>query len=110
MRKILAGLAIVALITTAAWLKLRTDQKQAIGLTPVINNQQNQTNEFNKQLFSLKDPSSIWVIVNKKNPLPDDYAPGLTVPKVKLRLSSGNEQMKISDKISQPLEEMFASA
>lgn len=33
--------------------------------------------DFNKQLFSVSDPTSIWVIVNKQHPLsPLDYAPG----------------------------------
>lgn len=32
---------------------------------------------FNTQLFSVTDPASIWVVVNKQHPLsPPDYAPG----------------------------------
>jgi D-alanyl-D-alanine carboxypeptidase len=31
---------------------------------------------FNKQAYSLDDPTSIWVIVNKKRPLPNGYVPG----------------------------------
>ncbi len=30
---------------------------------------------FNKNMYSLEDPASIWVIVNKKRPLTDGYAP-----------------------------------
>jgi zinc D-Ala-D-Ala carboxypeptidase len=30
---------------------------------------------FDKNKFSVDDPSSFWVVVNKKRPLPSDYAP-----------------------------------
>ncbi len=33
---------------------------------------------FDKTVYSLTDPDSIWVIVNKKHPLPSNYAPDLT--------------------------------
>lgn len=33
---------------------------------------------FDKTAYSLTDPNSIWVIVNKKHPLPSNYAPELT--------------------------------
>lgn len=32
-------------------------------------------NSFDKTQYSLEDPDSIWVVVNKKRPLPDGYAP-----------------------------------
>jgi D-alanyl-D-alanine carboxypeptidase len=31
--------------------------------------------EFDKNRYSITDPTSIWVVVNKKRPLPDGYAP-----------------------------------
>lgn len=37
--------------------------------------QTNQQASFDKSKYSLKDPSSPWIIVNKKRPLPADYAP-----------------------------------
>ena len=33
------------------------------------------TPEFNKNQFSLTDPASVWMVVNKKRPLPSGYAP-----------------------------------
>lgn len=33
---------------------------------------------FNKNLYSLDDPASLWVVVNKKRPLPSSYAPSVT--------------------------------
>lgn len=30
---------------------------------------------FNKSLYSLTDPNSLWVVVNKRHPLPSTYAP-----------------------------------
>lgn len=32
---------------------------------------------FNKEQYSLSDPSSLWVVVNKKRPLPSSYTPNL---------------------------------
>lgn len=37
------------------------------------------TPEFNKQKYSIDDPASLWVVVNKKRPLPSNYVPaGMT--------------------------------
>lgn len=66
---------------------------------------------FNKQEYSLTDPNSLWVIVNKQHPLsPADYAPGdLVVPNVPLR-APGNESMQLRVSTAQALEKMFAAA
>ena len=63
---------------------------------------------FNKAQYSLTDPASIWVVVNKKRPLgPMDYAPAdLAVPKVAMR--SGGMQVRQSTATA--LETMFAAA
>ena len=74
---------------------------------------QNNTSEptFDKAKYSTTDPASIWVIVDKKLPLPAGYKPtDLTIPNVKLRLNNGEEQMQISSKLSDPLNKMFAAA
>lgn len=65
---------------------------------------------FDKTQYSLTEPDSLWVIVNKKNALPIDYEPELVVPDVQLRLSAGEQQMQISSAISKQVEEMFAGA
>jgi D-alanyl-D-alanine carboxypeptidase len=68
-------------------------------------------NGFNKQQYSLTDPVSIWVIVNKQHPLnPKDYAPAdLVVPNVPLRVP-GNESMQLRKVTASALEQMFTAA
>jgi zinc D-Ala-D-Ala carboxypeptidase len=45
------------------------------------NSNNTQTNTFNKKQYSLTDPTSLWVVVNKHNPLnPLTYAPSDLTP------------------------------
>ncbi len=65
---------------------------------------------FNKQQYSLTDPTSVWVIVNKHYPLPVSYEPAVVVPSVKLLAGSAQEQSHIS-KVAEPaVKEMFGAA
>lgn len=66
---------------------------------------------FNKGLYSLTDPASLWVIVNKKHALnPTSYAPAdLVVPNVPLRVP-GNESMQLRRPAAEALAHMFAAA
>lgn len=69
------------------------------------------TASFNKQQYSLTDPSSIWVVVNKKRALnPVSYVPkNLVTPNVPLRVP-GNESMQVTQQTATALEKMFADA
>jgi zinc D-Ala-D-Ala carboxypeptidase len=66
---------------------------------------------FNKQQYSLTDPASIWVVVNKQHPLnPKDYVPSdLVMPQVPLRVP-GNESMQLRQATATALGQMFAAA
>lgn len=66
---------------------------------------------FNKSLYSVKDASSLWVIVNKSNMLnPVNYKPtNLTIPQVPQRVP-GNESMQLNNFAASALEEMFDAA
>ncbi|HET7827532.1 MAG TPA: M15 family metallopeptidase [Candidatus Saccharimonadales bacterium] len=68
-------------------------------------------NRFDKSQYSLTEPSSIWVVVNKQHPLqPIDYAPSdLVFPAVPLRVP-GNESMQLRQVTAKALEQMFAGA
>ena len=68
-------------------------------------------NGFNKQQYSLTDPASIWVVVNKQHPLnPKDYAPAdLVTPNVPLRVP-GNASMQLRQATASALEQMFTAA
>ena len=67
---------------------------------------------FNKTQFSIDDPASIWVIVNKLRPLnPQNYVPpDLVVPRVKLQLSPKSERMHVRQVVAEPLQDLFAAA
>ena len=66
---------------------------------------------FNKNQFSLTDPTSLWVIVNKQRQLPDGYAPGdLVTPDVTLRLAAGNSEMKMRQEPASALKALIAGA
>ena len=67
---------------------------------------------FNKNLYSISDPASIWVVVNKQRPLnPKTYvSTQLVVPNIPLRLGSGSSEMRVSATISGALEQMTQAA
>ncbi|HVC36045.1 MAG TPA: M15 family metallopeptidase [Candidatus Dormibacteraeota bacterium] len=67
---------------------------------------------FDKTLYSLSDPTSLWVIVNKKRPLnPINYAPpDLTAPNIPLRLSSLDPEMHVRAAMAIALQNMTAVA
>lgn len=70
----------------------------------------NSGNGFNKSQYSLTDPTSIWVIVNKQNGIPTTYEPDVVVPDVRLRLGSSEQQMHISSVAAPAIKEMFDAA
>ena len=66
---------------------------------------------FNKSEFSLDDPASLWVIVNKMRRLPAGYVPAdLVVPHVRLQLSPKAERMHVRQVAAGPLQDLFAAA
>lgn len=79
--------------------------------TPSTSDQPNQPVSFDKTRFSTKQADSLWVIVNKSNPLePKDYVPSdLILPDVAQRIP-GVEEMKLRKVAAKSLEHMFADA
>ena len=69
------------------------------------------TSPFNKNEYSLSEPTSIWVVVNKLRPLqPATYIPpDLVTPNVPLRVP-GNESMQVRKVVASAMEDMFAAA
>jgi len=66
---------------------------------------------FNKKSYSNTDPTSVWVIVNKKHALPGGYVPAeLVVPSVPLNLSASSQQMQVSSAMAPSLEQMVTAA
>ena len=60
--------------------------------------------------YSLTDPESIWVVVNKQNGIPISYKPDLIVPNVRLRLAGTEQQMQIRPDVAKAIEAMFTAA
>lgn len=70
-----------------------------------------QQTTFNKEQYSVTDPASPWVIVNKRHALPETYTPSqLVVPPVALREASGSPEMQLRADVSQPLQSLIAAA
>jgi D-alanyl-D-alanine carboxypeptidase len=71
-----------------------------------------QTAVFDKTTLSVTDPASLWVVVNKQRPLqPADFVPAdLVNPRIQLRLSASNEEMKLRQPAATALETMAAAA
>ncbi|MBW3569449.1 M15 family metallopeptidase [Candidatus Parcubacteria bacterium] len=66
---------------------------------------------FDKSQYSLTDPASLWVIVNKQRPVPTDYVPAeLTTPDVRRDPSDSAEEQKIKSGVAKSIEAMFAAA
>ena len=63
---------------------------------------------FDKKQFSLTDPASPWVVVNKQRQLtPKDYVPSsLRVPDMKVE----SEEMQVNDEAATALEKLAAAA
>lgn len=65
---------------------------------------------FNKSLYSLDDPASLWFIVNKQRSAPANYVPaGLRQPNVAVRASGSNE-MLLRDEAATATEQLVAAA
>ena len=66
---------------------------------------------FNKQQYSVNDPSSVWVVVNKGRVLPSSYAPtDLVVPNVILSESFESDNMHLRKEPAAALEKMTQAA
>jgi len=89
-----------------------SSNKSSSGSKTANPNNQTQTSSFNKNQYSLSDPTSQWVVVNKTRPLsPVSYAPSsLVVPTIPLRLSGSQGEMHVSSVMAPALEQMVSDA
>jgi zinc D-Ala-D-Ala carboxypeptidase len=67
---------------------------------------------FNKQQYSLSDPASIWVVVNKQRPLnPQTYTPtDLVTPHFLLTEDPGTPEMTVRKDMAEAMGKMYDSA
>jgi D-alanyl-D-alanine carboxypeptidase len=81
------------------------------GSQPDATNSATENVVFDKQRFSLTDPASPWLVVNKKRPLaPLQYEPSLVAPNVKLRQAATNSEMQMAPATAAAVQELFAAA
>ncbi|HET7302465.1 MAG TPA: M15 family metallopeptidase [Candidatus Saccharimonadales bacterium] len=65
---------------------------------------------FNTAQYSLEDPTSMWVVVNKQRPLnPVNYAPALTIPNIPLAATTDMEK-HVGAAMAPHLESLVAAA
>ncbi|MEO5627965.1 MAG: M15 family metallopeptidase [Candidatus Saccharimonadales bacterium] len=114
-------LAVVLLVVIVAGIVILKRSKKPTGQNPsayadgaiATTNQPTETpkTDFDKSQYSLTDPNSQWVIVNKQRPLPAGYAPNdLVVPSVGLRLAAGNQEMQVRKVTAAAMQAMFGEA
>ena len=115
MKKIILPLILLIVIGVGAWVYLSKGSPDAYFGTSQVHRQQNNSAAtkpaFNKNLYSHTVASSIWVVVNKLNPLsPPTYIPAnLVFPDVPLRVP-GNETMQLRRVAALAMEQMFSAA
>ena len=106
----------IAILTIAVLGLLIVFSFKKVALSPEKKDQSSQQQigvpSFDKTKFSLTDPNSLWVVVNKQHPLsPVSYVPNdLIAPSVSLRLAATAEQMQVRKTVEEPLRSMFADA
>lgn len=110
-RWLLVFLVLAGAITAVVW--WRTDQlakkpqlvtstsSRSVPTTPV---------GFNKSQYSVNDPASTWVVVNKGRVLPSSYAPSLVSPNVPLNFSSEANDSHLRGEAAKALEALFVAA
>lgn len=107
---------VLVVLGGAIWLysSLSEDTKQSTNNPAVIPDKSDvpiQEPSFDKKQYSIDDPASIWVVVNKQRPLnPKNYVPlDLVFPDVRLRVP-GNESMQLRAETAKALKDMFTAA
>jgi len=99
----------LSLVVYIAWPSSNPTQKASSQKTP--SSSSSVPPEFDKTKFSITDPASIWVVVNKTRPLiPKNYVPsGLIAPNLPLRVP-GNESMSMRSETADALQKLFDAA
>ena len=112
MRKLLIPISVVVLLALLLVFTFKQTATSPARKTQEKNNQTTTQPVFNKQKYSLTDPTSLWVIVSKSRTLsPIDYAPGdLVTPKIPLRSAASSDEMKLRTEAASALETMTAAA
>ncbi len=113
-KKAFYGLVTFISLMLTVWLTLYKPDNKATAPSAKSTTQTtaDTTSTFNKQLYSIDQPGSIWWIVNKVRPVnPATYAPDdLVVPAVPLRVSAGDGEMRLRKEAATALEKLVQAA
>jgi D-alanyl-D-alanine carboxypeptidase len=119
LRKKIAGMLLLAILAIFVVLMVGANKATApatkssgVKRTSSASPSAQSSQAFNKSQFSLTDPTSIWVVVNKLRHLqPKNYAPSdLVVPSIPLRTNSSNGEMHLRQIAATALQKMTADA
>lgn len=82
---------------------------QTTASTPASNNQSKAG--FSKNQYSVNDPASLWVVVNKGRVLPRSYVPAnLATPKIALSEVASSENMHLRQEAASAIEKLVSTA
>ena len=117
-RKSLAIIILVLLLTTFfIWYHFHnrkpssTSQSAKSSAEASSSAAKNNTQPFNKHQYSINDPTSLWVVVNKGRQLPSSYAPSdLVVPDLPIRPSASGDEQYVRAQTAAALKQLFAAA
>lgn len=108
--KVVIFIMLVALVVLL-WHRHTGDQRFSNSASGSSSKSSTPAATFNKSQYSVNDPASIWVIVNKGRILPSSYVPaGLVVPSVLLRVSPGSPEMHLRSDAAGALQLLFNNA
>lgn len=113
MKRIIPLFAILILVAFGSYFLIKDDSTESnisdISAEPVDSNQE--LNGFNKNLYSLDDEASLWVVVNKNRSIPLDYVPdSLRDVEVNKRDDKSSEELMLRSDAALALEQLFAAA
>jgi len=115
-KRIIAIVALVVVIAASAGAVALNRKDETAKNSPVAKTQTKTTpkkNEptFDKKQYSLDDPDSIWIVVNKRRPLnPKTYAPKLVQPNLQLRSNITTVERQVQPVTATALDKLSAAA
>ena len=104
--KLILVFAIIAIVLVVISFARRSGDQNS------LQDSQSTVQVFDKTQFSLDDPTSLWVVVNKQRPLdPTTYAPrDLRAPAIKLKGAATSEAMQMRGEAATALEALDTAA
>ncbi len=112
LRKLLILVVLFVAVAALVWWRNDQNDKKSPSFTAASSSSvPAASGGFDKNQYSINDPASLWVIVNKGRVLPSDYTPAnLVAPSVPLRLSADNSEMHLRQDASAAMVKLFTAA